>query len=344
MSTFRRLEYVRGGVCIYTDHRNMAYISEPKVCVSSVPKTAAQRLENWKMVLAQYEYTIMQISGERNCWKDLLSRWVHVSAVDMRAVAVFASCAPDETMPSKDAIREVRQQARSGLIIMVSGASSFTTPVGRATMDTEDSFRVGLDGRDVLWIQEQAKELQKRLMVFAHMEDTGYRGVVAALQRLQGYCCWLRMEVHVTDFVKQCLHCMNSKASDKTPQTLGETMHGTRPGEVLDFDCLYVRDSGPLGKDELDEELGFKYILAMMDDLNNFVWLEPMESCTAASTAKRLLKWCETLEVPEVWVSDTAWHFKKHVMKTLERAQRVEHMFAVANLPWSNGTCERIMR
>ena len=46
VSTFRRLKYLLwGGVCIYTD-RNLAYIFEPEACVSSVPKTAAQRLEN----------------------------------------------------------------------------------------------------------------------------------------------------------------------------------------------------------------------------------------------------------------------------------------------------------
>ena len=43
-------------------------------------------------------------------------------------------------------------------------------------------------------------------------------------------------------------------------------------------------------------------------------------------------------------MSDTASHFKNRVMKTLKDALRVEHRFAVANSPWSNGTCERIMR
>ena len=43
-------------------------------------------------------------------------------------------------------------------------------------------------------------------------------------------------------------------------------------------------------------------------------------------------------------MNDTASHFKNHGMKTLERALRVEHRFAVANSPWSNGTCERMMR
>ena len=42
----------------------------------------------------------------------------------VRAIAVFGSSAMDETMPSKDAIREVQQQARVGLGAMVSGTSA----------------------------------------------------------------------------------------------------------------------------------------------------------------------------------------------------------------------------
>ena len=147
----------------------------------------------------------------------------------------------------------------------------------------------------------------------------------------------------MTEFVKQCLHCMDSKAGEKFPRPLGETAHGTRPGEVLHFDYLYVGDSGPLGNGGLDEENGFKYILVMIDDLSNFVWLEPTESCTAASTAKHLLRWCKILVVPEIWVSTITSHLKRRLMKTLEGALRVEHRFAVANSPWSNGTCERMM-
>ena len=221
---------------IYNDHRKLAYIFESEACVSSVPKTAAQRLENWKMVLAQNDYTIMHISGERNYCEDLLSRRANAPAVTVRAVAVFVSSAPDETMPSKDAIYEVQQHAWAGLGAMVSGVSSFIIPVGRATKNNEDLFRVGLDGRDVLWIPEQAKEMQTRLMVCTHMKDPGHRGLVATLQQLQGYCSWFHMEVHVTEFVEQCLHCMGSKAGEKIPRPLGETVHWTRPGEFLHFD------------------------------------------------------------------------------------------------------------
>ena len=64
----------------------------------------------------------------------------------------------------------------------------------------------------------------------------------------------------MTEFVKQCLHCMDSKACKKVPRPLGETVDGTRLGEVLHVDYLSVGNSGPLGKDGLNEGDGFKYL------------------------------------------------------------------------------------
>ena len=87
---------------------------------------------------------------------------------------------------------------------------------------------------------------------------------------------------------------------------------------------------------------GFRSILVIMDDLSNFVSLEPAEACTAEVTAKHLLNWCKTLGVPRVWVSAT--HFKNRVIAQLSDALEVDHRFAVAYTPWSNGTCERMVR
>ena len=42
-----------------------------------------------------------------------------------------------------------------------------------------------------------------------------------------------------------------------------------------------------------------------------------------------------------MWVSDIATHFKNAMLTRLREALRVDHQFAVAYLPWSNGTCER---
>ena len=45
-----------------------------------------------------------------------------------------------------------------------------------------------------------------------------------------------------------------------------------------------------------------------------------------------------------MWVSDTATHFKNAILTRLREALRVDHQFAVAYSPWSNGTCERMMK
>ena len=61
--------------------------------------------------------------------------------------------------------------------------------------------------------------------------------MVPTLQWLSENCCWFRMEEHVTEFVKQFIHRVDSKAGE-VPHPPGETVHGTRPGEVVHFDSL----------------------------------------------------------------------------------------------------------
>jgi len=169
VSTFRRLEYLLWyGVHIYTDHRNLAYIFDPEACVSSVPKTTAQRLEHWKTVLGQYDYTIKHIAGERNCWGDLLSRWVQEPIVNVRATAVFMPSEPDITMPSKQVVKQAQQASRAHLGALAGPARSFMDKTGFVAQDEEGLFRVTVDGRSVLWIPEKANDLQTRLMVCAH--------------------------------------------------------------------------------------------------------------------------------------------------------------------------------
>ncbi|MEP0580138.1 MAG: reverse transcriptase domain-containing protein [Marinobacter sp.] len=342
VNTFRRLEYLLwGGVHIFTDHRNLQYIFNPEKCVTTVTKTMAQRLENWKGVLGQYRYAIEHIPGDRNCWGDLLSRWVKVPTVPVRSVAVHSPCNADDSLPALDVIRASQQRsvARIGV-----GVHEFSTTFGQATLADDGLFRVRVGVRDVLWIPPDDLALQTRLMVCAHMRSAGHRGVAPTLFRLKEYCVWPHMDSQVREFVRQCLHCVDTRAGALIPRPYGDTVHGTAPGEVVHFDFLYVGHSGPEGSDGLPDEDGFRYVLVIMDDLSNYVALEPAEACTAEVTAKHLLAWCKTLGVPRVWVSDTATHFKNRVLALLSDALHIEHRFAVAYTPWSNGTCERMVK
>ena len=146
------------------------------------------------------------------------------------------------------------------------------------------------------------------------------------------------------EVVRQCLHCADRRSGDVVPRPLGETVHGTAPNEVVHFDYLHVGESGPQASQGLPEDGGIRYILVIIDDLSNFVLMEPVEVCTAEATAASLLTWCKTLGVPSVWVSDTATHFKNAILTRLREALRVDHQFAVAYSPWSKGACERMVK
>ena len=96
------------------------------------------------------------------------------------------------------------------------------------------------------------------------------------------------------EFVRQCLHCADTRSGDVVPRPLGETVHGTAPNEVAHFDYLYVGESGPQASQGLPEDGGFRYILVIMNDLSNFVSMKPVEVRTAEATAASLLTWCKT--------------------------------------------------
>ena len=106
----------------------------------------AQRLEGWKGVFSQYRYTIKHIPGDRNAWGDLLSCWVSVPALPVRAVAVFGPCDQDDSLPSKAVVRQAPQKAlgrmarRCNLMSRPLALLSWTMRVCFAFMRVVDMF------------------------------------------------------------------------------------------------------------------------------------------------------------------------------------------------------------
>ena len=77
------------------------------------------------------------------------------------------------------------------------------------------------------------------------------------------------------EFVRQCLHCADTRSGDVVPRPLGETVHGTAPNEVMHLTTMWARVARKVLK-VLSEDSGFRYILVNMDDLSNFVSMEPV--------------------------------------------------------------------
>ena len=71
--------------------------------------------------------------------------------------------------------------------------------------------------------------------------------------------------------------------------------------------------------------------------------MEPVVVCTAEATAESLLTWYKTLGVTCVGECYRR-AFQERDFDPPVRSLIVEHQFAVAYSPWSNGTCERMVK
>ena len=147
----------------------------------------------------------------------------------------------------------IRAAQRKAVADLGDNLRSFPTTFGQVTLADDDLFRVRVGNRDDLWILSVDKALQVRLMLCASIRSAGDRGT-QKMFRLKEYCVWSNMESHFREFVRQCLHCVDTRAGEIVPRPSGDTVHGTAPGEVVHFDILYVGSSGPEGSEGLPEE------------------------------------------------------------------------------------------
>jgi len=74
----QRLDYLlmrEQGFHLFTDHSNLVFLYHPQRSNIRMNKTIYSKVQRWSLILSMYEYTIVHIKGEENCWADLLSRW-----------------------------------------------------------------------------------------------------------------------------------------------------------------------------------------------------------------------------------------------------------------------------
>ena len=180
-------------------------------------------------------------------------------------------------------------------------------------------------------------------MVCAHMQDAGHRDVRATTHRLEAYCVWDNMEKDIAKFIRQCLHCTDSKAGNAMPPPLGDLVHGTEVGDVLHFDYLSLGESDAIDMSGLVDG-GYKHALVLMDDVTRCVWLEEAVPCSMEVAARSVLKWCASFGVPKAFTSDGGTHFTGQVMQMVSSRLGVIRHFGVTNVSWSHGTVERMNR
>lgn len=80
----------------------------------------------------------------------------------------------------------------------------------------------------------------------------------------------LLMLTRVTEFVRRCLDC--ARADKVVPRQLGGVVNGKEIGEVMHFDHLHPGEGAVMNK-TCSGGGGISYLLVMMEDVRNYVWL-----------------------------------------------------------------------
>ena len=180
-----------------------------------------------------------------------------------------------------------------------------------------------------IWIPDKNVDLQLRILVIAHTAGGGHRGIETTLRNVKKYFQWTQMAQDVKTFCRTCLHCTVNQ-NEVIPRPLAETLHASKPNQVLHYDFLYIGKMDP-------ENI---YVLVLKDDFSNFVELIPCKKADHFAVVDALLDWYKRFGVVKTHVSDNASHFKEKVIKELNRELGTTHRFTLAYAPWTNGTVE----
>lgn len=301
--------YTTTRVC--TDSKVLNYIWKPipeavanRLGLSSI---AVSKLARWALRLSAFDYEIEHIAGADNHFPDLLSRWGTRRKINF--IKATSQDRFDRNKFSERIFEEVRQAQRTFGSKRRKGSKTMTYAV-----------------------PPEAKELITRIMTMAH-GAAEHRNLKNTLSSVRDLFTWPKLEEDVKTFVDGCILCQKTRRGERVPRPLGNLLHAEKPNELLHFDFLY-----------LSEEGRFSYLLVLKDDFSGLCLLHPSRSADTEAVVQALQLWIGLFGVPKFFHSDTASHFKNHVMKRLALRLQIEHSFAVAYAPWSNGSVERLMR
>lgn len=239
-----RLDYIICGrtVSIYTDHANLVYLFDPYGRNPCIARHTASKLMRWALKLSAFRYVIEHVTGERNVWADMLTRWAvspkhKVNAKQLPSIKslIVAPISPGLNAhcdwPSRAEIKEAQRRADS--------------KPGVSFRQTQGLWS---SGRGATWIPPNEQSLKLRILIAAHTGIGGHRGWRTTKATVAAHFTWDSLSKDVESFVKSCIHCLATESGAVVPRPLGHALHASERNEIIHFDFCYMMpsDEGPL--------------------------------------------------------------------------------------------------
>jgi hypothetical protein len=338
----------REGFRLFTDHRNLVFMVDPKSVSNVLRKNSIDKIARWACNLFSLNFEIFHIAGVDNVWADLLTRWgsgdklVSTDLTDMEGIdasgRVFLI---SETHPRYKSLHNLNYSTSEETYEFPSIPELVETQDQCASERSKSTLQFSkvnslwtVNGK--VWIPFSMKQLHIRLLVVAHCGASGHPRYELTLKSLTELYFWVGMEDDIKSFCSSCMQCQLFNANKSVPRPFGDTIVASKPNMVLEFDYLYIQES-------VD---GFQYLLVIKDKFSGYTMLIPSKEADSSTAVVALLMWDSLFGVSgQTWVSDQGSHFKNRLVKAMSDALMLkEHHFTTAYCPWSNGSVERLNR
>jgi hypothetical protein len=166
-----------------------------------------------------------------------------------------------------------------------------------------------------------------------HKTQLGHFGVEKTLQLLDKVNQhWPERTLHVKQFIRQCPCCQKMRVL-KTPII-------THPYTLASYgimDRVNIDTIGPLPEDEV----GNKYIVAIIDCFSRFLELYAVKDTTAIAAATPVIQFAGRYGIPAQVLSDNGSQYANEIMNEIERIFDNQHKFIHPYSHEENGIIER---
>ncbi len=172
------------------------------------------------------------------------------------------------------------------------------------------------------------------LLPSIHNSIVGHHGISHTITLLKSAgITWPTYKDDITNYIKNCPVCQKVKYSNTNVESPLFFLHGSHPMQSLSIDTI-----GPLPL----SNLGYQFILVIIDNFSKFVNLYPTPSTEAISYVQSLIHHIGLFGLMKTVRTDRGTQFTAHVCSELSDLLQFEHLKVVPYHPEGNGIVERV--